>query len=179
MVARNAGGSSAPVTVNVNWASSPVALPGRCAEADSLLFTELGSDHEAVHSTYSDMPGFAWNGTWAIRFTVPVTAHAGQTGFVQAAEFVGPPTFRELTLSSTACDFRAEDPTGATGPLARGYGVTPLVYFGIGASGPGNPGLQPGGTYYLNVRNRYTDGTASCPPEQGRCDALAAARLPR
>lgn len=179
MVAVNAGGSSVPVTANVNWAASPLPLPGFCAQEGSLLFSDVGSDHETVHSAYAESPGFAWNGAWAIRFTVPATAHAGQSGFGQAAEYDGPPTFRELTISTTACDFRASDPTGVNGPFARNFGVTPNIYFDIGASTPGSLGLSPGGTYYVNIRNRYVDGTASCPAVQGRCDALAAVRLPR
>jgi len=179
MVAVNAGGSSVPVTANVNWTATPLPPPGFCAQEPSLLFSEVGSDHETVHSAYAESPGFAWNGAWVVRFTVPATGHAGQTGFGIVAEYDGPPTFRELTISSSACDFRASDPTGAIGPLARNYGLTPSIYFAIGASTPGTPGLTPGGTYYLSVRNRYVDGTESCPEIQARCDASAAVRQPR
>ena len=127
MVAVNAGGSSVPVTANVNWTATPLPPPGFCAQEPSLLFSEVGSDHETVHSAYAESPGFAWNGAWVVRFTVPATAHAGQTGFGIVAEYDGPPTFRELTISTTACDFRASDPTGANGPLARNYGLTPSI----------------------------------------------------
>jgi hypothetical protein len=84
-----------------------------------------------------------------------------------------------MTLSTTACDFRAADPSGASGPLVRTYGMTPILYFDILAAAPGSPSLAPGGTYYLNIRNRNGDGTVSCSPTQARCDALAAVRLPR
>jgi hypothetical protein len=84
-----------------------------------------------------------------------------------------------MTLSTTACDFRAADPSGASGPLARAYGMTPILYFDIRALTPGSTGLAPGGTYYLNIRNRNGDGTVSCSATQARCDALAAVRLPR
>jgi hypothetical protein len=179
LVAINAGGRSVPVTANVNWTVTAVPPPGLCAQEPGLLFSEVGSDHETVHSAYSESPGFAWNGAWVVRFTVPATAHAGQTGFGTAAEYDGPPTFREMTLSTTACDFRAADPSGASGPLVRAYGMTPIIYFDIAASTSGSPGLAPGGTYYLNIRNRNGDGTVSCSPTQARCDALAAVRLPR
>jgi hypothetical protein len=178
MVAVNTGGNSVAVTANVNWTATPVSPPGLCAREPSLLFSEVGSDHETVHSAYSESPAFAWNGAWVVRFTVPSTAHAGQTGFGTAAEYDGPPTVRELTISTTACDFRAADPSGASGPLARNYGMTPIIYFGIGASTPGSPGLAPGATYYVNIRNRNVDGTESCSAIQARCDALAAVRLP-
>ena len=179
LVALNGGARSVPVTANVNWTATPVPPPGLCAQEPSLLYSEVGSDHETVHSAYSESPGFAWNGAWVVRFTVPATAHAGQTGFGAAAEYDGPPTFREVTISTTACDFRAADPSGANGPLARTYGMTPILYFDIAASTPGSPGLAPGGTYYLNIRNRNGDGTISCSATQERCDALAAVRLPR
>ena len=179
LVAVNAGGSSVPVTANVNWTATPVPPPGLCAQEPSLLFSEVGSAHETVHSAYSESPGFAWDGAWVVRFTVPATAHAGQTGFGTAAEYDGPPTFREVTISTSACDFRAADPTGTNGPLARTYGMTPILYFDIRALTPGSTGLAPGGTYYLNIRNRNGDGTVSCSATQARCDALAAVRLPR
>ena len=132
-----------------------------------------------MHSAYGGAPGFAWNAAWVGRCTVPATAHEGQTGFGTAAEYDGPPTFRELTISATACDFRAADPSGVNGPIAHAYGTTPIIYFGIRAPAPGSLGLAPGGVYYLNIRNRYVDGTVSCPATQARCDALAAVRLPR
>ena len=179
LVAVNTGGSSIPVTASVNWTATPLPPPGLCAQEPGLLFSDVGSEHETVHSAYSESPGFAWNAAWVVRFTVPATAHEGQTGFGTAAEYDGPPTFRELTISATACDFRAADPSGVNGPIAHAYGTTPIIYFGIRATAPGSLGLAPGGVYYLNIRNRYVDGTESCPATQARCDALAAVRLPR
>ena len=139
MVAVNAGGSSVPVTANVNWTATPLPPPGFCAQAPSLLFSEVGSDHETVHSAYAESPGFAWNGAWVVRFTVPATAHAGQTGFGIVAEYDGPPTFRELTITTTACDFRPDRPDRrqrSARPQPRADAVDPVRHRGVHAGHP-------------------------------------------
>ena len=47
-------------------------------------------------------------------------------------------------------------------------------------SHPGYPVLQPGATYYYNVRNfNPSSGTISCPSSPGRCDAFVESLLPR
>ena len=107
------------------------------------------------------------------------TASVGAYGNLAAAEFAGPPTFREVTVSLTACDFRPNDPTGAAGPLGRAAGTSATLPFVIGTTQPNIPHLVPGQTYYFNVRN-YIPGTGlSCTAAQGRCDALVNIGLPR
>ena len=180
MTASNSGGTSAPATANINWVISDAPPVGRCGLFPSALYTDMGSTNGTAHSLYSDPPAFAWNGAWAVRFTMPSTAHSGQTGFAAVAEYGGPATYRETTISTVACDFRASDPTGQNGPVARGNSNTAFITFGVGASSPSQPALAPGGTYYLNVRNFYPDdGSITCPATPGRCDASAALSLPR
>jgi hypothetical protein len=89
------------------------------------------------------------------------------------AEFIGPATSRDATISTIPCDFRATDPTGANGPLSRSTGTTTNNAFVIGSPMPGTPALQPGQTYYLNVRNWSVESNSiSCPAEVRRCDAF-------
>ena len=57
LVAVNAGGSSIPVTASVNWTATPLPPPGLCAQEPSLLFSDVGSDHETVHSAYASRRG--------------------------------------------------------------------------------------------------------------------------
>jgi hypothetical protein len=176
--ATNSGGTGNAATVNVNWVGSPLTPPGLCTQFPEVLYTDFGSAGGIAYSTLSES-GFRWNGAWAVRFTVPETAPDAAFGSLQAAEFNGPPTYREATLSRTACDFRPIDATGNNGPLALATSNTTSLSFVIGASRPSYPGLAPGGSYYLNVRN-YLSGsnTITCAPP-GRCDALASINLPR
>lgn len=180
VVASNAGGASPPATANVNWVASDAGPVGLCGQYPTALYSDVGSSSATVHSLFAEAPGFAWNGVWAVRFTVPSTANASQAGNAVVAEYGGPSAYREITLSRTACDFRATDPTGAAGPLGRAGSTTAILSFGIGTPGTGGVKLQPGATYWLNVRNYYPDtATISCPSTSGRCDASAQVNLPR
>ena len=180
VTASNAGGSSLPATANVNWVASDAPPLGLCGQFPTTLYSEMGSSNVTARTLYAESPAFAWNGAWAIRFTVPPTAHAGQGGYLTVVEYGAPATYREITVSSTACDFRATDLSGQAGPLGRANSNTAFMGFGIGASTPGTPGLQPGGTYWLSVRNFYPEnGSITCPSSPGRCDASASISLPR
>ena len=179
VAASNSGGTGAPAVANVNWVASPPAPVGLCGQFPSALYTEVGTSTGTAHTLYNEDPAFAWNGVWAVRFTVPPTANSTQTGDLTVYEFGAPATYRETTLSRTACDFRPNDVTGNNGPLARGNSNMATITFGIGASTPALAGLTPGATYYLNVRNFYPPGNfISCPSTPGRCDAAARLNLP-
>jgi hypothetical protein len=110
----NAGGTGPTSSAVINWSAPPVAAAGMCGAFPSALYSDVGSASTLVYSTLvTDPPAFAYNGVWAIRFTVPSTASVGAFGNLAAAEFAGQPTFREVTVSLAACDFRPTDPTGA------------------------------------------------------------------
>jgi hypothetical protein len=142
--------------------------------------TDVGTGSVVAFTLFSEPPAFAWNGAWSVRFTVPPTATPGAFGALQVAEFGGPPTFRDVTLSATAGDFRPTDPTGANEPLAAASGLTASLVFVAGPSAPPTVGLIPGATYYFNVRNyQRSAGVVTCPSTPGRCDALANISLPR
>jgi hypothetical protein len=180
VTASNSGGTSAPAGANVNWVGSDAPPVGLCGAYAGALYSDVGASSASVHSLYADPPGFAWNGVWAVRFTVPSTAQPSQVGSAVVAEYGGPPTYREITIASTACDFRPTDPTGAAGPLGRAGSNSAILAFGIGTPGPGGVRLAPGGTYWLNVRNYFPDNASfTCPAEPGRCDASAQVIVPR
>jgi hypothetical protein len=145
-----------------------------------VLRTNLGWFNVRLFSTDYTVPvGFAWNGVWSIRLTVPGNATASQLGHATAAEWIGPPTVREMTLSRSACDFRPTDPTGFNGPLDRANATTTNIWLSLG-SPPGYPVLMPGETYYLNIRNLQSQtGTITCPQANQRCDAFVDVALPR
>ena len=180
MTASNSGGTSDPVTANVNWTGAATPPAGLCGQYPSALYSDVGTGSVVAYSLFNEAPAFAWDGVWAIRFTVPSTATSGAFGALQVAEFGGPPTFRDITLSTTACDFRPTDISGASGPVAAASGLTAALSFVAGAPQPPTAGLTPGGTYYLNVRNyQRSSTTITCSSSPGRCDALANISLPR
>jgi hypothetical protein len=107
--------------------------------------------------------------TLYVAFRVPAALPpaSGLPGYIQVAEFQGPPAFRQITVSRFACDFRAVDPSGNNGPMVMvNNGLTPGLTFNVGRS-PTTP-ITLGGTYYFNVRNYYppigdTCATSNCP----------------
>jgi hypothetical protein len=160
LIARNAGGSSPPATLGINWVASATSAPGFCGQFPSYLYSDFDTRSVRVESVQMPAPAFAWNGVWTVRFVVP-------------------PTIRHATISQTPCDFRAVDPSGASGPFASCVGSTNTILFSINPSRAGYPVLAPGGTYYYNVRNfDPATNTITCSPGSGRCDALVESRLP-
>ena len=174
----NSGGTGNAASANISWVSAPPAPPGLCAQFPAVLYTDFGSSGGVAHSYLSET-GFRWNGVWAVRVAVPGTAPDAAFGSMQVAEFGGPPTYREATLSRTACDFRPVDASGNNGPSAFANGITASLTFIIGASTPTYPGLAPGGTYYLNVRNYLSGSNTITCASPGRCDALTNVNMPR
>jgi serine protease len=170
------GGSSEPVSVTLNWVASAPTPPGLCSAFPSYLYSDLGSQTARIESVLMPVPpAFAWNGAWTVRFSVPVGSTGGN---MSSAEFAGQPTFREVTLSRTPCDFRPTDTTGANGPVARQSGLSNVIQFTT-TFHPGFTVLTPGATYYYSVRNfQPSTGTISCPSSPGRCDAFVESVLP-
>ena len=170
----NGGGSGPAVARSVDWQASAPVPPGLCGQFPSYFFSDLGwVDIQLQSRDYSDGAGFAWNGVWVVKLSVPPDATGSHPGRITLAEFDGPPTFRELTISRTACDFRPTDPTGDNGPILRDQGTAPTEYFVVGASSGGNLGLAPGVDYYVNIRNwNALTNSISCDPAQIRCEAF-------
>jgi hypothetical protein len=178
VIARNFGGSG-QASVAVNWAAAAPAAPGFCGSFPSYLFTDVGTTTGRVHSGFMPDPAFAWNGAWTVRFTVPPTMRAGQVGRMAGAEFGGPPTLRDATISSVPCDFRPVDPSGANGPYSRSQGISVTNPFVV-APMDDFPVLAPGASYYYNVRNfDPASNSVTCPSSLGRCDAFVDSILPQ
>jgi len=128
-------------------------------------------------SWYSTQGGnFGDNTVWVFKLVVPVgTPNSTAAGSFTIAEFLGPNTPRQLTISKQACDFRPRDFTGAIGPLATcqdgtscqiSFAVqTPHVFGGIA-------GLAAGQTYYVNARNWSNFPTPAYDCGQTTCNAI-------
>ncbi|HTS22181.1 MAG TPA: hypothetical protein VMN79_10255 [Casimicrobiaceae bacterium] len=180
VTARNAGGTSPGASATVDWQSAMPPPPGFCGAFASYLYSDDGwIATRLISSAFTDDPGFASNGVWVARLTVPSGAASANQGSVTIAEYGSPPTPRQATISLSPCDFRAVDPTGASGPLAVSNGNTARILFRLGAPASGVAGLSPGQTYYVNLRNwDATTSSPSCDPSLDRCDAFMDISLP-
>jgi hypothetical protein len=113
----------------------------------------------------------------AARLRFPANASSLQRlGQVRLYEHVDAPADRQLTVSTSGCDFRGffagsasrTDPTSATAPMAWSNDQTPALIFDINV-GTAPIRLLTGQTYYFNLRNvNWFSGMTSC--EMGTCN---------
>ena len=178
--ASNAGGTGPAASTSLNWQATTPTPPGLCGQYPSYLFSDLGWVGALIHSRdFADAPGFAWNGVWVVKLSIPGNATSTQAGQIVVVEYGGPPTSRELTISRVPCDFRPDDPTGNNGPLVRSESIGPTEFFVLGGSSSGGVGLMPGVDYYVNIRNWQVESSSiSCDPSILHCDALFSIQLP-
>jgi hypothetical protein len=108
--------------------------------------------------------GFSNGDIVVASFTTPMMTSAGQTGAIQAAENATTAISRTASLSTTPCSF--DTALSATGSLFASItgsslvkGNTVTVSFQVGGSSAWYPVLQPGKTYYYNIKN--TNGVGS------------------
>jgi hypothetical protein len=126
----------------------------------------------SVVSSASGPFGDGNSSVWVFRLTVPADRPLSTTiGRFSLWEFGTAGTFRQMTLSTQACDFRNKDYSGVSGPLAVSNGTTVSVSYAVATPfifGPA--GLTAGQTYYVSVRNWQLDPTPqnSC---AGNCTA--------
>jgi hypothetical protein len=176
----NAGGTGPAAATTLNWQAGTPAPPGLCGQYPSYLFSDFGWVGAEIYSRdFTDAPGFAWNGVWVVKISIPGNATGTSAGGVNLAEFGGPPTAREATISRTACDFRPVDATGNNGPLVVSEGNDVSLSFVLGASSGGAIGLAPGQDYYVNIRNWQVQTSQISCDSSIRCDALFILSLPR
>jgi hypothetical protein len=117
------------------------------------------------------------DGVFFIKMTVPANAtsplnQAAVWDYAEHGTYM-PMVDRLVTLSTQPCDFRgytpgmqwlpATDATGSTAPLAWSAGNQGAIFYLL----QGDPGtyakLQPGSTYYMNIRNVvFSSGVSSC-----------------
>jgi hypothetical protein len=173
--------STKSVTVNVSSGGGGGGGTGLCANYANVLPT-VNATFGQQASFFSQQSGsFGDNAVWVIQLTVPAgTPNTVYAGAFTTAEYNGPNTPRQLTISTQACDFRAMDPTGSSGPLTLcqdgtscqiSYIVQPLPTRG---GGSGIAYLTAGQTYYINVRNytNYPTPAYSCGGDRPTCNAI-------
>lgn len=175
--AANAIGSSTPVSTTVTWQQSTGGADFCGSFPDTQRVTKNWEDNAPIYTQSNG--GFSSNGAYVVQFTVPGSPGTYRdAGSTDIAEYNGPNTFRHMTLSKSACDFRPVDPTGAAGPLALGYGTSARINWNVGAA---PAALVPGQTYYFNFRNWGPDlnggaGGVSC--ATSACNAIIQLNFP-
>jgi hypothetical protein len=169
----NAGGSGNQATVSVNVTTNN---PGFCNQFSNVLPIINATWGQAALWQSTAIGNFGDGNTtvWVFKLTVPAgTQNSSYIGRFWALEYQGPTTFRQMTISTQACDFRAKDYTGANGPLAVSNGTTVSVSYGVATPfifGPA--GLTAGQTYYVNVRNWQLDPSPQNSCAQTTCNAI-------
>ncbi len=167
VIASNGIGPSAPAQTGVNWQAS-VGGSDFCGSYRGVnRISKSWGDSSPIYTPKHG--GFDAEGVVVVSFTAPATpASYGSPGSTVVAEYQGPPTFRQVTISRSACDFRPSDPSGANGPYTVGNGSSVTITWNVGN---GNAPLTPGETYFVNVRNWSIDNEANlC--TTGSCEAI-------
>jgi hypothetical protein len=177
--ARNAAGDSVPVSVAIDWQQS-TEPPDFCSRYPDVV-RKSATPRVTFQLMTRDSMSFGQKTVLVIPFTVAASEPASTVGpgMISVAEFGGPPTVRQATLSLSPCDFRTtRDSSGTNGPVAITQGQTASLTFSISKALAGAAVLIPGRTYYYNVRNYDTSQQAySC--TQLACDAIVVWSWPR
>lgn len=194
----NSAGAGNTATVTVTVAGGGGGPPGGggglnfCSSYTNVIYLDV--PWGGVADTRSAGSNFLPNGVLVAKFTIPAgwANNPGSVGKVQAAEYGDPPTYRQASLSTAACDFRGvangqydqyfRDITGQQPfPLQWAFGNTAVAEFTVTGNALFRPQLQPGGTYYYNVRNwnpygNGGSGTTSCGGSS--CNAIISINTP-
>jgi hypothetical protein len=145
----NSYGTGPWVQTDVEWQNS-AAFGGFCGQYARVKEFAIPWGDTSRYAT-ANYGGFSPETVFVVAISVPSSPTAYATpGYTSLAEFNGPPAYRQMTLSSTPCDFRNPDPAGVNGPYAAGTGTAVLINWNVG----GAPvALVPGRTYYFNFQN--------------------------
>jgi hypothetical protein len=118
---------------------------------------------------------FGDNVVWLFTITPPAgTPPTAILGRFAISEFAGPITIRQLTISTTPCDFRTRDYTGANGPIGISNGTTASIIYGVCTPQffGGNACMTAGTTYYVSAHNWQLDPSPQSSCGQATCNAI-------
>jgi hypothetical protein len=188
----NASGNGNTANATVTVAGSAGGGGSFCSNYTNVITLDV--PWGGVADTRSAGENFLPNGILVARFTVPATwtNNPGSVGKVQVAEYGDPPTYRQASLSTMACDFRGvatgqydqylRDITGKQPyPLQWAFGNTAIAEFTVTGNALFRPQLQPGTTYYYNVRNWNpygNNGLGSTSCGGASCNAIISINTP-
>jgi hypothetical protein len=179
-------GNTASAVVSVASTSTAVDF---CTQYQNVVVLDVPWGSQAT--TGGAGGSFAANGVLVARFTVPAgfTSSSGKKGKVQHAEYGDPPTYRQASLSTKACDFRGAATTasspyqfsltggGANYPMYWSFSNTGYVEYTVTGNALNTTQLQAGHTYYYNVRN-YSPDLQSISCSGATCNAVISINTP-
>jgi hypothetical protein len=165
VTANNVFGPSAPASITLNWGQPPPTGADFCGNFPKVKRVDLvwGGQFTTNHPD----GGFEADMVLVGRIRVPANATGSSTpGLVSAVEYIDGPAGRTMSLSPSACDFRGfqpgvfptPDPSGASRPMAWGFGINPSFQFALSTMSGSQAKVIPGQTYYINIRNRDLSG---------------------
>ena len=171
VTATNVFGQSPPASITLTWQTPPPTGADFCGNYPKVKHVDLLWGGQLT--TNDPGGGYEHDEVLVGRIRVPSNATASSaSGVVSAVEYVDGPAARIMSLSPSSCDFRGfqagvyptPDPSGASRPIAWGFGINPSIQFGLSTTPGSHPKLVPGQTYYINIRNReFSTGSPSCP----------------
>jgi hypothetical protein len=100
----------------------------------------------------------------SLKLDVPLGAAGNKTRTTSWTEYGSGPVVREAVFSTRPCDFGTQYAVkNGLGAAMRAQDVIRFSFtYTVGVPSTFAANLTPGQTYYLNIRNRYSDGTLSC-----------------
>ena len=183
MTATNSFGPGTPASANVTWTNPPAAGADFCGQFQSVVRANLTwGGHLDTHLNGN----FPASAVFVGRITVPQNATGTtQPGVASVVEYIDGQANRTMTISPSSCDFRgftagvggSVDPTGANNPMSWSYGINPNSQIGLTGMTGNFPKLEPGRTYYVNIRNRDFNGADSC--KTTNCNVRITVNRPR
>lgn len=175
VVASNQFGPGSAAATTLNWASAPPPGADLCGSYGDVMRIDLPWGGGIIDTRNGG--GLRPGTVIAARLQVPANATSLQgQGQVRFYEYIDGPAARQLTVSTSACDFRGfvvgsasrTDPTSVSAPIAWSNSQTPGIGFDI-SSATSPVRLVPGQTYYFNLRNvDWASGVNSC--NAGTCN---------
>ena len=167
VTATNSFGNSAPAGATVTWTTPPSAGADFCGQYPRVVRVDIPwGGYLDTHAN----GGFPGDAVLVGRIRVPQNAVGTAAGVISVVEYIDPQASRVMSVSTSSCDFRGftpgvggtVDPAGATNPMAWSFGINPNVFFSL-PNGVNRVKLEPGRTYYVNIRNHdFNSGTGSC-----------------
>lgn len=180
--ATNSFGPGSPASTNVTWTNPPPSGADFCGQYPNVVRANLvwGGYFDTYQNT-----NFPASAIFVGRITVPQTATGTTPGVVSVVEYVDGQASRTMTISPSSCDFRGfspgqgvtVDPTGANNPMSWSFGINPNSQIGLAGMTGSFPKLEPGRTYYVNIRNRDFSGIDSC--QTANCNVRITVNRPR
>lgn len=182
VTATNSLGTSAAASTSVTWTTPPPSGADFCGQYTNVVRANL------VWGGYIDTNqngNFPASAIFVGRITVPQNATGTLPGFVSVVEYIDGQASRTMTISPSSCDFRGftpgqgatVDPTGANNPMSWSFGIYPNSQIGLAGMTGNFPKLEPGRTYYVNIRNRDYSGADSC--QTTNCNVRITVNRPR